>query len=247
MRLFYKFTFWGVERMLLFIIKPLSFISTWCIPWACHGNEQVLWFDRPRQQQQQQQQHKGASCHCAWQWANCRKAGSRTEPESLIWPQWHVWLVRARGRGEEGGWLDVGGGGTVGRRGGGPLLWQRRTNINLLQQSIFHHTYSQGTSQSGLYPFCQWLPSSINFIENYTPDRCSSRPLSICRGAAAEVVVGAWGAMEGGQVHHCVFSEVWQLLFFFFRSPPVSQTGWLTGGHRKYAIHLIRPFIFYAP
>lgn len=95
--------------------------------------------------------------------------------------------------------VDVGGGGALGE----PLLWQRRTNINLLQQSIFHHTYSQGTSQSGLYPFCQWLPSSINFIENYTPDRCSSRPLSICRGAAE---VAAGGGLGGG--HHCVFSEV---------------------------------------
>lgn len=85
--------------------------------------------------------------------------------------------------------------------GGSPLLWQRRTNINLLQQSIFHHTYSQGTSQSGLYPFCQWLPSSINFIENYTQDRCSSRPLSICRGAVEAAVVGSAGRQRRGGVY----------------------------------------------
>lgn len=113
-----------------------------------------------------------------WRWCKCHKVGSWTEPLSFIWPQWHVWSVGA---------------GVGGRREGAPLLWQWRTNINLLQQSIFHHTYSQGTSQSGLYPFCQWLPSSISFIENYTPDQCSSRPLSICRGVAE---VGGW--VEGG-------------------------------------------------
>lgn len=94
-----------------------------------------------------------------------------------------------------GGW--VGGWGEV-----SPLLWQWRTNINLLQQSIFHHTYSQGTSQSGLYPFCQWLPSSINFIENYTPDRCSSRPLSICRGVV-EVVEQRGCGWSGAYVAAC--------------------------------------------
>lgn len=92
------------------------------------------------------------------------------------------------------------------RWGVSPLLWHWRTNINLLQQSIFHHTYSQGTSQSGLYPFCQWLPSSINFIENYTPDRCSSWPLSICRG-----VVEADGVGDGG-VH--VLLLVWSDGYF---------------------------------
>lgn len=94
-------------------------------------------------------------------------------------------------------WSELGVGGWVGGERN-PLLWQWRTNINLLQQSIFHHTYSQGTSQSGLYPFCQWLPSSIKFIENYTPDRCSSRPLSICRGVV-EVVVGWLGVCAAAE------------------------------------------------
>lgn len=124
---------------------------------------------------------KCSFCLAYRKWANCHRVGSWIEPVSFIWPQWHVWLVRA-GVGTEGG------------GGGGSLLWQWRTNINLLQQSIFHHTYSQGTSQSGLYPFCQWLPSSINFIENYTPDRCSSRPLSICRGVVEVVGRRGWGS-----------------------------------------------------
>lgn len=92
----------------------------------------------------------------AWGWANFHRAGRWTEPGRF--PFACDWVRVAAGE-------------------GGPL----RTNINLLQQSIFHHTHSQGTSQSGLYPFCQWLPSSISFIENYIPDRWRSRPLSICR------------------------------------------------------------------
>lgn len=139
---------------------------------------------------------KSGFCHFAFRkWANRHKAGSWVEPVSLIWPQWHVWLVRA----------GVGGCGRLVCGEGSPLLWQWRTNINLLQQSIFHHTYSQGTSQSGLYPFCQWLPSSINFIENYTPDRCSSRPLSICRGLVEVELVGrrGWAGLSGVCVPAC--------------------------------------------
>lgn len=126
------------------------------------------------------------------------------EPLSLIWPQWHVWLVSA-GPGRR----------VSGCGGYSPLLWQRRTNINLLQQSIFHHTYSQGTSQSGLYPFCQWLPSSINFIENYTPDRCSSRPLSICRG-----VVEVVGLVQRGEGGVCVTARSHSYFWLATRSCP---------------------------
>lgn len=141
------------------------------------------------------------------------------------------------------GGLNVGGGEAV----GGALLWQRRTNINLLQQSIFHHTYSQGTSQSGLYPFCQWLPSSINFIENYTPDRCSSRPLSICRGASAEVVAGGGRARRRGGGAWASLRVLGSLTatFSFTHHPSHSPDGWLEG--KENAITLIRPFIFYAP
>lgn len=97
-------------------------------------------------------------------------------------------------------------------------MWRWRTNINLLQQSIFHHTYSQGTSQSGLYPFCQWLPSSINFIENYTQDQCGSRPLSICRGAAG---VGRKEGRRGAEgMHHGLFSA---LRYFFLAARSCSD------------------------
>lgn len=98
------------------------------------------------------------------------------------WPRERLSLVRS------GVWVAA--------REGGPI----RANINLLQQSIFHHTHSLGTSQSGLYPFCQWLSSSINFIENYIPDRWCSRPLSICPWTAE--------VPRGGAVCGNMFLEV---------------------------------------
>lgn len=160
--------------------------------------------------------NKGASCLFAWQWANCRNAGSRTEPVTLIWPQWHVWLVRAGASGCGGG---------VGW-GTSPVAAE---NKHKSSSTIYFPSYLfTGDISKWSLPFLSMAALIHQFHrELYPRSMLFTTAEHLSRGGGG----GCAARGGGGHIHRCAFSEVWQLL----SDCHPFRTGWLTVGRIKWS------------